>query len=241
MTTKRVSVTVARLPEEAITELDERIGELWREENIDHDNDELISDDMMNTFNLLTIGYDAAWTEVERLSAALEEAEKEKDKAIDLLGDNLDDKAALILRHGKEITELRDRLYEVNQDAETEQKLNDTLHETNKELRKKLVEAQQTIARQHSKEYGIYNTADCEMFTASKEEVWNYLQNNTTVFQCYSVVMDGKTVITSEPSAGANGKLDECTLDEFFQRFEDEGIIICRLVALGNKEGSDKS
>lgn len=148
MTTKRVSVTVARLPEEAITELDERIEELWREENIDHDNDELISDDMMNTFNLLTIGYDAAWTEVERLSAALEEAEKEKDKAIDLLGDNLDDKAALILRHGKEITELRDRLYEVNQDAETEQKLNDTLHETNKELRKKLVEAQQTIARQ---------------------------------------------------------------------------------------------
>lgn len=80
--------------------------------------------------------------------AALEKAEKEKDKAIDLLGDNLDDKAALIDRYGKEITELRDRLYEANQDAETEQKLNDILHETNKELRKKLSEAQQTIARQ---------------------------------------------------------------------------------------------
>ncbi|MGE7613495.1 hypothetical protein [Paenibacillus sp. NPDC101420] len=137
--------------------------------------------------------------------------------------------------------ELLAALEESQQNAEVEKKLNDTLHGTNKDLRKRLVEAQQTIARQHSKEYGIFNTADCEMFTASKEEVWNYLQNNTTVFQCYSVVMDGKMVITSEPSAGANGKLDECTLDEFFQRFEDEDIVICRLAALGNKEGSDKA
>jgi hypothetical protein len=69
-------VTIARLPEEAITELDERVVELWRDEGGDYETEEYITDDMMSTFNLLTIGYDAAWTEAGRLSKALSEAQQ---------------------------------------------------------------------------------------------------------------------------------------------------------------------
>ncbi|MEK3658225.1 hypothetical protein NSQ29_01520 [Paenibacillus sp. FSL F4-0236] len=166
---------------------------------------------------LITVG------EFNLLLAALEESQQQLiEKTKELAGAN-------VLINGLQISAERQQQFA----AEQAERIN--------EIKIDLREAQQTIAQQHSKEYGIFNTADCEMFTASKEEVWNYLQNNTTVFQCYSVVMDGKTVITSEPSAGANGKLDECTLDEFFQRFEDEDIVICRLAALGNKEGSDKA
>lgn len=135
--------------------------------------------------------------------AALDKAEKEKDKAIDLLGDNLDDKAALIHRYGKEITELRDRLYEANQDAETEQKLNDTLHSSNKELRKKLVEAQQTIAQQLEREQSII----------------------------YEV-----SEIHKEAAAGNSGSLDRA--DTALNRIM---LLSSNLLALGNKEGSDKA
>lgn len=123
------------------------MGELWCEENINHDNDELISDDMMATFNLLTIGYDAAWTEAERLSEAL---------------------AGML----KELNDALAALEESQQNAEVEQKLNDTLHGTNKDLRKKLVEAQQTIARQAKvmKEAGIaLNAAQLLAFFIEKD------------------------------------------------------------------------
>jgi len=60
MTGRQIKVSVSRLPEELIDRLDERIGLIWQED----DDNELFSDELMNTFNLLIIGYDSAWDEV---------------------------------------------------------------------------------------------------------------------------------------------------------------------------------
>ncbi len=74
--------------------------------------------------------------------------------------------------------------------------------------------------------YGLYNQCDDEMFLMTIEEVWRYLQDKTPVFQSYSVFTDGQTVKVYESSAGANGKLSEQSINEFFAGFEEEGLII---------------
>ncbi|GAA2774551.1 hypothetical protein GCM10010451_68410 [Streptomyces virens] len=60
------TVTVSRLPEEALNKLDERIGLIWREE-VNGELEELIPDEQMTTFNQLLIGYDSAWDEIDRI------------------------------------------------------------------------------------------------------------------------------------------------------------------------------
>lgn len=73
--------------------------------------------------------------------------------------------------------------------------------------------------------FGVYNRDDDEMYLMSKEQVWKYLQKNSPLFQNYSVVTNGETVIVSESSAGANGKLSEQALEDFYYEFEDWLII----------------
>lgn len=149
-------VTVARLPEEAIAELDERIGELWNKEAGDFEEDtELISDDMMGNFNLLVIGYDAAWSEVERLSAALEEAQQEveewQDEAKQWRDDFIEKNNELAEaqqqaeRWSKDwATEHRSR-NEAEQQVLEEKKWRKVEHEVAGGYHRDLVEAQQTI------------------------------------------------------------------------------------------------
>ncbi|KAA1180672.1 hypothetical protein [Paenibacillus sp. B2(2019)] len=133
-------VTIARLPEEAIIELDERIGELLREVNIDHDNDELISDDMMSTFNLLTIGYDAAWTEVERLSEALAGMHKERNKVLAALEES--QQQVKTLKTEKALLEGELGQAEAYKHFEAERT------KEAQSINRQLAEAQQTISRQ---------------------------------------------------------------------------------------------
>lgn len=74
---KTTKLMVTRIKEEEIYELDSRIGELWSNNAGDYvDDAELITDDMLNVFSSLITGYNAAWDETDRLSAALEEAEQ---------------------------------------------------------------------------------------------------------------------------------------------------------------------
>ncbi|MEK3673576.1 hypothetical protein [Paenibacillus sp. FSL R10-2771] len=141
--TNQISVKVSRLPEEAITELDERIDELWRDEGGDYETEEYITDDMMTTFNLLTIGYDAAWTEVERLSTALEEAQHR-------IGD-LETGLRVSERTGmKWYDELAEAQKNYKYAAEASEMVNTALSHVAEErnaLRQEMAEAQQTISR----------------------------------------------------------------------------------------------
>lgn len=72
--------------------------------------------------------------------------------------------------------------------------------------------------------YGIYVTDDDEMFVMSQDEVFDYLENASLLN--FSVKTDGHMVSIWEPSAGANGKLDEVSVNEFFDSFKEDGYII---------------
>lgn len=65
MKTKQIKVTISRLTEVEINSLDNRIGELWREDL--PEDEPWISGEMVTIFNKLAIGYDVAFNEVERL------------------------------------------------------------------------------------------------------------------------------------------------------------------------------
>lgn len=67
---KQIAVTVSRMPEEKINDLYDKICELAHAE----DGEQL--EDILSEFNLMNVGYDAAWDEVERLLAALEESQQ---------------------------------------------------------------------------------------------------------------------------------------------------------------------
>lgn len=79
--------------------------------------------------------------------------------------------------------------------------------------------------------YGVYVVDDDEMFVMNTKEVWNYLQENDSgLFQNYSVhTDDGNKVLVYEPTAGANGKIDEVDIDEFFHGYTEQGIIIRKI------------
>jgi|GEM_PF-7013656 len=72
--------------------------------------------------------------------------------------------------------------------------------------------------------YGIYATKDDEMYVMSQEEVFDFLRDASLLR--FSVHTDGHTVSIWEPSAGANGKLDEVSVNEFFHSFEEDGYVI---------------
>ncbi|GAB6926022.1 hypothetical protein JCM10914A_56060 [Paenibacillus sp. JCM 10914] len=72
--------------------------------------------------------------------------------------------------------------------------------------------------------YGIYATNDDEMFVMSQDEVFIFLRNASLLN--FSVHTDGNKVSIWEPSAGANGKLDEVSVSEYFSSFEEDGYII---------------
>lgn len=78
--------------------------------------------------------------------------------------------------------------------------------------------------------YGLYDKNNDEIYVMSKIEVWEYLKNNISdYFQNYSILTDGEMVKIYEPSMGANGKLGDVSIDEFFRGFgenEDNAIII---------------
>lgn len=82
--------------------------------------------------------------------------------------------------------------------------------------------------------FGVYNTEDDEMFTMNDEQVWYYLDEKSPTFPRYSTVSNGETVIITEHSAGANGKLAEYTLEEFFHTFEESDGIIVRPIQKHN-------
>ncbi|MEK4879456.1 hypothetical protein [Paenibacillus sp. FSL R5-0908] len=111
---KQIAVTVSRMPEEKINDLYDKICELAHAE----DGEQL--EDILSEFNLMNVGYDAAWDEVERLLAALEESQQ---------------------RIGK--LELYVKSLEFNRE-DTQKRANEKLKGRDTEL----VEAQQTIARQ---------------------------------------------------------------------------------------------
>lgn len=68
---KQIAVTVSRMPEEKINDLYDKICELAHAE----DGEQL--EDILSEFNLMNVGYDAAWDEVERLLSALEESQQQ--------------------------------------------------------------------------------------------------------------------------------------------------------------------
>lgn len=68
---KQIAVTVSRMPEEKINDLYDKICELAHAE----DGEQL--EGILSEFNLMNVGYDAAWDEVERLLAALEESQQQ--------------------------------------------------------------------------------------------------------------------------------------------------------------------
>lgn len=80
--------------------------------------------------------------------------------------------------------------------------------------------------------YGVYVKDDEEMFVMSQMQVFRYLHDNTPLFHTYSVHTDGNNVSVWEPSAGANGKLAEVSVEEFFYGFEEEGLIIRKISQL---------
>ena len=73
--------------------------------------------------------------------------------------------------------------------------------------------------------FGVYIHEHDEIHLMTKEQVWKYLQENSPMFQNYSVVTDGVTVIVRESSAGANGKISEQTVEEFYGGFKHWIII----------------
>lgn len=77
--------------------------------------------------------------------------------------------------------------------------------------------------------YGVYVKDDDEMFLMNAEEVWNHLQNKSPLFQSYSVTTDGEVVKIYEISMGANGKLEETSLEEFYEGFEEDGLLIRKI------------
>ncbi|MEK8133141.1 hypothetical protein WMW72_35285 [Paenibacillus filicis] len=77
--------------------------------------------------------------------------------------------------------------------------------------------------------YGIYVKDDDEMFVMSQDQVFKYLASKSMVFKNYGVHTDGKRVTVWETSAGANGKLSQQSVDEFFHSFDDEGWIIRKI------------
>ena len=74
--------------------------------------------------------------------------------------------------------------------------------------------------------YVVYATEDDEMYVMSQAEVFEYLQEHSEVCRSFSVYTDGSRVHVCEPSVGANGKLSDTSVDEFFHGFDDDGIII---------------
>lgn len=74
--------------------------------------------------------------------------------------------------------------------------------------------------------FGVYVKNDDEMFLMNAEQVWDYLSKTSDLFQTYSVTTDGEKVMVYEPSSGANGKIGEVSLEEFYEGFDEDGLLI---------------
>ncbi|OKP81599.1 hypothetical protein A3842_10990 [Paenibacillus sp. P3E] len=74
--------------------------------------------------------------------------------------------------------------------------------------------------------FGVFIKDDDELFVMNVDEVFHYLSAKSALFLNYGVHTNGENVSVWEVSAGANGKLAEVYINEFFEGFEDEGIFI---------------
>lgn len=145
---KEIGVTISRLSDELLEELENHISELHDEYGLDTDG--------MHSFQLLSVGYSAAWDEVERLNQQL----TEKDEAIEYLRRNNQEWQTELMEANSQLTEKDATIKELQDEVkkwrtQAEAKIlfvsngnNERMHELQEDnisLRKALEEAKENI------------------------------------------------------------------------------------------------